>query len=142
MNKTKVSNSKSNSKFKLFQSTQESYAFLGINSQQSAQKYPLNRRILTVLLIYSLMCISHAIVLIQALSSVNSFTECANSIFGTATSIFIAMCFAITVFYMPQLFKCIENCEKIIDERKCECKKVSCSSIDYLSETNFRISKC
>lgn len=105
-------------KLKLFQSTQESYAFLGIHSQQSAQKYPFNRRVLAVLSIYSFMCISHLIILIQAIGLANSFTECARSIFGTATSIFITMCFAITVFYMPQLFKCIDNCEKIVDERK------------------------
>lgn len=118
MDQTQVSNAKVKTKLKLFEFTQMSFAFVGINSQQSAQKYPFNRRILTVLLVYSLMCISHLIILIRALASANSFTECANSIFGTATSIFIAICFAITIFYMPQLFKCIDNCEKIVKERK------------------------
>lgn len=130
MDKTEVLNTKSKPKIKLFQSTQESYAFLGINSQQSVQKYQFNRRILTIVLIYSLMCISHAIILIQALSSVNSFTECANSIFGTATSFFILMCFAITIYFMPQLFNCIENCEKIVDERKCDSCIQHCLSVE------------
>lgn len=103
-------------KRKLFKFTQMSFAILGIKSQKSAKKYPFNGKILAVLLLYSFMCISHVIYLIQAVGSANSFAEYTDSIFGTAASISVAIYFAITVYNTSVLFKYIYYCGKSMEK--------------------------
>lgn len=105
-----------NVKMQLFQFTQEYFALLGITSKQLTQKYPFNYKMWMISFSYGLSSISHMIFFIQAVKSANSFTEYIDSIFGTASTISVAIYFLITVFNKSILFKYIDNCGKNMDK--------------------------
>lgn len=76
-------------KMKLFGLAQTNFAFLGIVSNQSEQKF--NWKILLVSLSYGSSSVSQSMFLMQAISLANSFAECTDSISITAATISVAM---------------------------------------------------
>lgn len=111
----KKKNQRKKMKIKLFQLIQATYAILGITSHQSVQKYPFNWKILMVSFSYGSSSIIQLIYLTEAIQSANRISECTDSIFITATTISVALYFAISVYYMSELFRFIRGCEKMVD---------------------------
>lgn len=104
---------------KLIQSTQKSFGFLGITSDQSTQKYPINWKILMVSLSYGSSTISQLMFLKQTIKSASNFVEYADCVFVFVANILVDLCYAISVFYCSKLFVYIGNCEKLIGKSEC-----------------------
>lgn len=103
-------------KMKFLQSVQKHFATLGISSSQSNHKYPfINGKILMVYLGFLLGIISFCVFLIL---EVNNFQEYTETIFRITLLICMFITFMIVILKMGQLFRLIDDCEKLVDKSK------------------------
>lgn len=125
-------------KMKLFQSSQEKFAILGITSDQSIKNNLFNGRILAGFSVYILTVILIAVFIIH---DANTIWEYANNIYNMSGAIIIVVFFANIVFKMRKFFALIDSCETTVAKSKFKFKMHS-HSHRYFSEKLVQLKKC
>lgn len=125
-------------KMKLFQSSQEKFAILGITSDQSIKNNLFNGRILAGFLVYILTVILIAVFIIH---DANTIWEYANNIYNMSGAIIIVVFFANIVFKMRKFFALIDSCVTTVAKSKFNFKMHS-HSHRYFSEKLMQLKKC
>lgn len=98
---------------KLLQSTQGSFAFLGITLDQSVQRNPLNERILAAFSTYVLRIGLYNVFLFR---DANTFLEYIENIWLNSAAILVLIGFVVEVLNMDKIFALIDNCVTIVAE--------------------------
>lgn len=99
----------------MFEATLKYLNILGINSDQSAQKLPLNLRSLMILLLCSFFIVSSVLYLFYV---PNSFDEYIESINISSTAIVNTIYLLVFLWKIPKLFEFLQSLENIIQMGK------------------------
>lgn len=102
---------------KILQTVQKFVLHLGINAHQAIQKNLLNRRNVWALFVFSLSTTSSLIYLSR---NAKTFAEYTFAVAAFSSMLVATILFAIIIWKMPELFKCLDLMEKTGDERKRE----------------------
>lgn len=101
---------------KFFQSIQEYFAIMGINSSQSVDVHPFNRSNLITLLIFCMLVItSNKFLLFEA----KYFEEYIDSFYLTCTGTLAAINFVVIIWKMTKVFEFIKGLESVVHRSKC-----------------------
>lgn len=98
---------------RLFQSTLESFAILGITLDQSVQKNPLNARILAAFSTFTLRIVLYTVFFFHDASTISEYTE---NLWLNSAATLVLIGFAVEVFKMDKIFALIDNCVTISAE--------------------------
>ena len=102
-------------KMKVLQTSQKYFAIMGISSEQSNQKYPMNAKILIGFIVLGYSFVAHLVYLIYIANTFDKYIEC---ICATVAMAVITTCFLSMVFGMNLLLESIDNIEKLIETSK------------------------
>lgn len=100
---------------KLFHSTQESFAILGITLDQSMQNNPFSKRVLAAFSSYILTIALYTVFLFR---DANTFWEYTDNIYTNSATMVIVACFIIVVFNMEKCFALIDSCVTVVAKSK------------------------
>lgn len=100
---------------KLFESLQKYFVILGYSLHYSRQKYHLNVRNGTVIVLLSLDLLANGAYIFYG---VKSFAEYLQTIYSISTLAFALTISSIAIVLMPKVFVLIENLEQTIDKSK------------------------
>lgn len=96
---------------KFFQSIEDNFAAIGINSYQSKKQYPFNAKCAVIVMLYGLNVISTAGYPLHVANDFGEYVYSAFSFFG-ATVCCVSM---LTIILMtPKLFKFLSGMDKIV----------------------------
>lgn len=125
---------------KLFQSIRNSFALMGINSYQSNQLHPFNKRnVLSILLHFT----SVTLTILYLLKVANTFEEYTNAAFSISGVTIAALGAVNVILTMDEWFKVMNNFENIVNKRELKFYIQIISSIDKCSKwcTDFRTNR-
>lgn len=114
---------------KLFQSIQNSFAHMGINSDQSIQSHSFNIKNVISILLHITSVISTILYLLKVADSFGDYTNAAFSISGVTVSGLGAVN---VIWTMKKWFNVMNDFEKIINKRKSKIKKLKRFHQNYL----------
>lgn len=98
---------------KLFMTIKRNYHVLGINSKQSIQAHPFNKRIVLGSITICLNIISHGVFLSEV---ANSFMEYTKSIYMFSAAVLVAINFENMVFKMTKLLKIFAHLDEHVNK--------------------------
>lgn len=112
---------------KLFQSALEKFETLGVSPNRSR----LNGKLLTAVITYWFDCTLHCTYLVR---EVNSFSEFADTIFMIFTTTLVSTCFTIFIFNKTEIFRLVDDGEKMTEQGKMFKLFLKCSNLKLISK--------
>lgn len=100
-------------KMRAFECVENYFRIIGIDLQQSQQKYPFNVKIVLILFIFVCGIISNVVFLF---SETQTFQEFNGSLYEISSAFVVATSFSIFTWNMPKLFRFINSLEAIVNK--------------------------
>lgn len=122
-------------KMKIFQLIQKTFEASGIRRAQAHKKHPFNKKNSTIYLFLIQFTISvHLFLIFQA----ETFREYADSFFMCMSTIFVFVCFMVTLWKQKNIFDLIDDFEDIIERRRMKIFSISWKDSYYKRENKLK----